>query len=311
MNRSPMTSASGRTRDLEWNDVNVLLAICRAGSLGGAARTIGLTHSTVFRRLNAIEEKTGVRFFDRLPHGYVMTESGEAAKRFGERMEAEMYALGREILGRDMRLQGKIRMTAPEGLATAFLSPVLTAFQREHPDVSIELTVTSLSLDLAQREADIALRVTNNPPDTSLGRKICDFGNDIYASSAYLKRHKETPLSEHAWIMSAGSADWVISKVWKSRSKAEERVVMSSNSLPAVLGAARAGLGLVTLPNFLGDPDPALETVPHQLRGMNLELWVLTHPDLRHTARVKAIMAHVHAALGEQSGLIEGNGSSG
>lgn len=311
MSRSPMTSASGRTRDLEWNDVAVLLAICRAGSLGGAARTMGLTHSTVFRRLNAIEEKSGVRFFERLPHGYVMTESGEAAKRFGERMEADMYALGREILGRDMRLQGKIRMTAPEGLATALLSPVLTAFQREHPDVSVELIVTSLSLDLAQREADLALRVTNSPPDTSLGRKICDFGNDIYASPDYLERRRETPLSEHDWIMSAGSADWIISKVWKSRSRAEERIVMSSNALPAVLGAARAGLGVVTLPSFLGDPDPALEAVPHQLRGLKLELWLLTHPDLRHTARVKALMAHVHSALVKQSGLLGGGHSSG
>lgn len=272
---------------------------------------MGLTHSTVFRRLNTIEEKTGVRFFDRLPQGYVMTESGEAAKHFGERMEAEMHALGREILGRDMKLQGKVRMTAPEGLATAFLSPVLTAFQRDHPDVSLELIVTSLSLDLVQREADVALRVTNNPPDTSLGRKICDFGNDIYASPAYLEQHMETPLSEHAWIMSAGSADWMISKVWRSRSKAEERIVMTSNALPAVLGAARAGLGLVTLPSFLGDPDPALETVPHQLRGMKLQLWVLTHPDLRHTARVRALMTHVYTALGRQRRLLEGSHAIG
>lgn len=311
MSGPPMTSTLDRLRDLEWNDVTVLLAICRAGSLGGAARTLGLTHSTVFRRLNAIEEKTGVRFFDRLSHGYVATESGEAAKRFGERMEAEMYALSREILGRDMRLQGNIRMTAPEGVATAFLSPVLTSFQREHPDVSIELIATSLSLDLAQREADIALRVTRKPPDTSLGRKICDFGNDIYASPAYLECHKETPLSEHDWIMSAGSADWIISKIWKNRSKAEERIVMSSNSLSVVLGATREGLGLATLPNFLGDPDPALEAVPHQLREMKLELWVLTHPDLRHTARVKALMAHVHASLAKQSSLFEGGNSSG
>jgi DNA-binding transcriptional LysR family regulator len=305
-----MTPIPGRTRDLEWNDVAVILAICRAGSLGGAARRLGSTHSTVFRQLNAIEEKTGVRFFDRLRHGYVMTESGEAAKRFGERMESEMYALGREILGRDMMLQGKVRMTAPEGLATTLLPPILTAFQQEHPDVSIELIVTSLSLDLAQREADIALRVTNSPPDTSLGRKICDFGNGIYASPAYLERHKDIPLSEHSWIMSDGSAAWIISKVWRNQSRAEEQIVMSSNSITAVMGAARAGHGVATLPSFLGDSDPGLEAVRHHLPGTKLELWLLTHPDLRHTARVKALMAYLHTALRKQSGLLEGKGPS-
>jgi len=298
------------TQDLEWNDVAVILAICRAGSLAGAARMMGLTHSTVFRKLNAIEKKTGVRFFDRLPHGYVMTESGEATKRFGERMESEMHALGREILGRDARLQGKVRMTAPEGLATTLLPPVLAGFHRKHPDVSVELIVSSFALDLAHREADIALRVTNSPPDTSLGRKICGFGNDLYASPAYLQTRKDTPLSEHDWVMSEGSADWVIPMIWKSRSRAEERIVMSSNSITAVVGAARAGFGVVTLPSFLGDPDPDLLAVPHQLNNLLLELWVLTHPDLRYTARVKALMAHLHTALVEQSGLLEGAGSS-
>lgn len=298
------------TQDLEWNDVAVILAICRAGSLARAARTMGLTHSTVFRRLNAIEKKTGVRFFDRLPHGYVMTESGEAAKRFGERMESEMHALGREILGRDMRLQGKVRMTAPEGLATTLLPPVLAAFHREHPDVSVELIVSSFALDLALREADIALRVTNSPPDTSLGRKICGFGNNLYASPAYLQTRRNTPLTEHAWIMSEGSIDWIIPMIWKKRSRAEEQIVMSSNSIMAAVDAARAGMGVVTLPSFLGDPDPALETVPHRLDDLQLELWVLTHPDLRHTARVKVLMTHVHTGLGEQSRLLEGAGFS-
>jgi len=305
------TSASGRTQDLEWNDVAVILAICRSGSLDGAARTMSTSHSTIFRRLNAIEEKTGVRFFDRLPHGYAMTESGEAAMRYGERIESEMHALGGEVLGRDMSLQGKVRMTVPEGLATTLLPPVLTAFHSENPEVSIELIVSSLALDLAHREADIALRVTKNPPDTYLGRKICNFGNNVYASPAYLERHKGLPLSKHAWIMSDGSADWIIQKVWRTRPKAEQQIVMRSNSITAVIGAARAGLGVVALPSFLGDPDTLLEAVPHQLRGLNLELWVLTHPDLRHTARVKALMAYLHSALGKQKKLIEGNASSG
>lgn len=298
--------ASGRAQDLEWNDVAVILAICRAGTLAGAARALGLTHSTVFRRLNAIEEKSGVRFFNRLTQGYVMTEAGEAVMGYGERIELEMHALGREILGRDLLLQGKIRLTAPEGISTAFLSPILAGFQRKHPEVSIELIITSLSLDLSHREADLALRVTNTPPDTSMGRKICDFGNGIYAAPAYLERHPPRPLSEQTWIMNTASADRIIANLWKNRSKAEQHIAMTSNSLPAVQGAARAGLGVATLPSFIGDSDPELVAVPHQLSGFMLELWVLTHPDLRRTARVRALMTHIHDGLVEYADLFAG-----
>jgi DNA-binding transcriptional LysR family regulator len=84
-----------------------------------------------------------------------------------------------------------------------------------------------------------------------------------------------------------------------------------SDSITAVIGAARAGMGVATLPCFLGDPDPALVDVPHGLNGLTLELWVLTHPALRHTARVRALMAHLHHALGEHRDLIEGKAAAG
>ena len=113
MSLFPIQAAANRQRPaLEWSDLAVILAICRAGSLSGAARTLGNNHSTVFRKINAIEDKTGVRFFERLPEGYAMTDAGRTAMQYAERIEAEVHALGREVLGQDMRLQGKITLTA-------------------------------------------------------------------------------------------------------------------------------------------------------------------------------------------------------
>ncbi|WP_455197936.1 LysR family transcriptional regulator, partial [Kaarinaea lacus] len=108
MKNLPSSTTSGPEKmELEWSDLTVILAICRAGSLSGAARTLGHNHSTIFRKINAIEDKTGVRFFERLPDGYLMTEAGQTALRYAERIESEVHALGREVLGQDMRLQGK------------------------------------------------------------------------------------------------------------------------------------------------------------------------------------------------------------
>lgn len=113
MNTTTTAAASPKVIEPDWNDLAVILAVCRSGSLSGAARILGHNHSTVFRKINAIEEKTGVRFFERLPHGYVMTEAGQTAMRYAERIESEVHALGREVLGQDLQLRGNIRVTSP------------------------------------------------------------------------------------------------------------------------------------------------------------------------------------------------------
>ena len=182
--------------ELEWNDLTVILAICRAGSLSGAARMLGHNHSTIFRKINSIEEKTGVRFFERLPNGYAMTDAGATALSYAERIESEVHALGREVLGQDMRLQGKIRVTAPEGITTQIAPRLFAEFTRLNPDVSIDILGASSAVDLSRREADIAIRATAKPPDASLGRKVCDFRFGLYSTPQYAKRNKDVPLQD-------------------------------------------------------------------------------------------------------------------
>lgn len=293
--------------ELEWSDLTVVLAVCRAGSLSGAARILGQNHSTIFRKINAIEQKTGVRFFERLPEGYTMTEAGITAMRYAERIESEVHALGREVLGQDMALRGKIRVTAPEGMTIQVLPRMFAAFCQLNPEVSIDITGGSSAADLSRREADIAIRATSKPPDASLGRKICDFRFALYASPQHLKNNKDVPLQDQNWCFIQGSEEWLVPLIWKKKAQAEQRTMFTSSLSMAVLNAAAEGIGATMMPCYLGDADDRLVRIMDALEPLTLEFWILTHPDLRHTARVKALMAFLYDALKADEDLFTGN----
>jgi len=292
---------------LEWNDLAVILAVCRSGSLSGAARALGQDHSTVFRKINAIESRTGVRFFERMPHGYFMTEAGERALAYAERIESEVHALGREILGQDARLQGKVRITAPEGIAVNIAPKLLSAFCRVHPGVRVDIVGGYAALDLARREADIAIRATRKPPDASFGRKVCDFRFALYAAPSYLEARSKLPLAEHDFSFIDGTLDWLVPLVWKKKELGEQRTVFASGSGISVLNATAEGMGLTCMPCYLGDTETRVVRVSSPIEPLTVELWLLTHPDLRHTARVKALMAFLYDAFVADKDLFEGN----
>lgn len=292
---------------MHWDDLKIILAVARASTLAGAAKTLNLNHTTVFRRINAIEKKMNVRFFERLPRGYALTDAGETALRAAEAIENQVHDLTRELVGKDLRLQGTIRLTAPEGISLRLLGPHLAEFSKLHPGIHIDLIMTGSALALSRRQADVAVRVTSRPPDTSIGRRICQFRFSFYASKRYMSRHRKTDLAEHNWILTDDSRDWFPQSVWKKFGQIQSRVVFSSNSTLAVLDAARLGLGVAPLPCFLGDAEPKLVRVIEPPDDMVLELWLLSHPDLRHTARIRSLMGFLHDALGEQKDLIEGS----
>ena len=292
---------------MEWDDLRIILAIGRAGTLSGAAKSLNLNHSTVFRRINIIENNLEVRFFDRMPNGYVLTEAGDVAMRRAKRIDDEINGFTRELVGKDLRLQGIIRVTAPEGVSLKLLQPMFTAFLKANPDIQIDLVVTGSTLQLSRREADLAIRVTSNPPDTSIGRRVCRFRFGVYASRAYMKSKKDFSLKDHNWILLDDSRNWFPQSLWKKMGHPGVKVTFSSDNTMAIINAAKSGLGIAPLPCFLGDSEKKLIRIMEPTEEMALELWLLTHPDLRHTARVKALMSFLHEALQSKKDLIEGN----
>lgn len=214
--------------------------------------------------------------------------------------------LSRELLGKDLRLVGTIRITAPEGVAMRLLAPHLTAFCSQHPGITMELIATSSPLRLSQREADIAVRITNKPPESYIGREVCKCRFSIYATPGYLQENPGLSLDEHSWVMSEDSIDFSPFPAWKKKFHPNSRLVFSSNNMIVVVDAAKRGLGVTPLPCFLGDSEPELVRIGDTSDELTLGLWVLIHPDLKNTARIKALMTYLLDKLESQKPAIEG-----
>jgi DNA-binding transcriptional LysR family regulator len=294
-----MASGANITADLQ-----TLLAIAREGTLAGAARRLRVNHSTVFRRLGAIEARLETRLFERQGGSYMTTTAGEDLLRTAERVEAEVEALERRLSGQDLRLTGSLRLTAPDDLAEVIVMPLLAEFRRGYPDITVELAVDNRMLNLTRREADIALRPTRRPPETLAGRRITALASAVYGMAAADTAAAKEPAQRWiAWEEGAGPPQvtrWLADRV--------DRHVIGyrSNSLLNQASAVRAGLGLAVLPCFLGDSVRRLKRIDGPLPELETELWLLTHPDLQRTARIRVLLDLLYDQLRAQRLLFEG-----
>ena len=296
----------------DWNDLRLLLAVSRARSLTGAAKPLGVDHSTVFRRLQAVEARLGLPVFERLPGGtYVPTDAGERILATAERVEDEVLGLARDIAGLDGRLVGRLRVTSSETLAYRLLTRHIAAFRREHPGVVIELVIDNRVLSLSRREADVALRPMRPRENDLWGRKLADVAWGVYGLRTVLE--DAGPLPSAAALGGYPMIGWeegvggIAAADWLAVSVPAQAFVFRTSSLVNQLIAARAGLGLAVLPCYLGDPEPLLaRALPMPLDSLQSELWIVTHTDLKRTARVRAFFDVVAAGIGADRRLIEG-----
>ena len=295
-----------KAQQLAWNDLNLVLAVCREGSLSAAARRLGLNHSTVFRRVGALEASLGVRLFERLSSGYVMTEAGEAVMASGERVENEIFSLSRQLMGQDLRLTGTLRITATEGFVRNILMPHLAAFSRACPEINIELSATSHLLDLMHREADIAIRSTQSPPEAVVGRRLCNVANTFYASRGYLERKATMDPKAFEWLMPDDTFEYADSRQWLRQHYPHGRVVLRTNTFSTSLLAAQQHMGVAPLPCFIGDTQADLVRILEPPAELESAFWLLIHPDLRRTARIRAFSEFLIEALQPEIALIEG-----
>ncbi|VAW60174.1 Transcriptional regulator, LysR family [hydrothermal vent metagenome] len=291
---------------LEWNDLHFVLAVCREGTLSAAARTLGVNHSTVFRRIATIEKKLEVRLFERLASGYMMTEAGEAMLESGERVENEMLGLSRKLIGRDLQLSGVLRVAVPDALLIKILMPHLRAFSREYPKIQLELIISNNYLNLTRREADIAVRATQKPPETVVGRRMCSMMTTVYGSTEYLSRQGEGRIENYTWLLPDESLIQLPIIKWLDRNYPKATSALRCNTLPGLYEAAIHGLGVAALPCFLGDLETRLSRILPPVDELASELWLLTHPDLRRTARIRALMDFLAKVLEKEKNLIEG-----
>ena len=286
-------------------DLATLLAIAREGTLAGAARRLRVNHSTVFRRLGTIEARLGTRLFERQGGSYVTTAAGEDLLRTAERVETEVEALERRLSGQDLRLTGSLRLTAPDDLAEVVAMPLLAQFRRQYPEITLELVLDNRMLNLTRREADIALRPTRQPPETLAGRRVAALVSAVYCNAGQpLPKDPSGP--EVRWVAWEEGAGPPPLARWLAANVDRHAIAYRSNSMFNQASAARNGLGLAVLPCFLGDSDPRLQRVTPPLEDLATELWLLTHPDLQRTARIRALLDLLYESLRRQRRLFEG-----
>jgi DNA-binding transcriptional LysR family regulator len=297
----------------DWNELRLVLAVARAGSLTTAAGQLGIDHSTVFRRLNALEQRLAVRVFERLPGGiYQLTPAGERMAAAAERMEDEALALARDIAGADGRLSGRLRVTSSETLAYSRLTKHLAEFRAVHPGIVVELAIENRVLSLSRREADVALRPIRPKEGDLWGRKLAGVAWTFFAAPVYLDAHggpvaDTSALRLHALIGWEEAAGGIMAADWLDRNASAERFVYRTNSLVNQSVAARAGIGLALLPCYLGDGEPGLvRALTEPIEELAGELWIVTHSDLKGTARVRAFFDVVGEGLVRERELFEG-----
>jgi DNA-binding transcriptional LysR family regulator len=294
----PQAELAAAHKGLAWDDLQLVLLIGRHGGLSGAARALGVNHATVFRRLNAAETRLGVRLFERFRTGYAATPAGETAIALAERMAEEVEALERRLAGQDLRASGTVRVTTTDTLLP-LLADCLAELRQREPAILVELVASNTFFSLTRREADIAVRPTAEPPETLVGRRIADIAYAIYAARGHA-------VAGQAWLAPDEALAYLPSARWLRHHVPESWVVGRANTLLGLRELARAGLGLAALPCFLGDVDPNLVRVGDPVPELAGALWLLTHEDLRHVARVRAVMDGLAASLVARRAVLEG-----
>ncbi len=288
---------------LSLTDLHLVTALAGAGSLAGAARRLGLNHASAWRRLGAIEARLGARLFDRARTGYAPTPAGEEAIAAADRVLREIDGLERRLAGKDVAAHGTVRLTTTDTLL-GLVAPVLAGLRTTHPGVAIDLVTANAFFTLTRRDADVALRPADAAPEGLVGRRLAGVATAVYAAPGMAGRAVEALdwLAPDDGLAHLGSAKWIAAHV------APERIVLRASGLPALQAAARAGMGAAPLPCFLGDADAGLVRMTEPLAAMASSLWLLTHPDLRRTGRVRAVMDALAAGLAVARPLLEGAG---
>lgn len=284
---------------MNWNDLRYFLALAREGSVSGAGRSLSVEHTTVARRISALEKQLNSRLFDRLPSGYQMTQVAENLYPHALAMEEVMQKADREVFGMDKQLSGDLKLTASYDVFNAMVTAKLSDFVDKYPNINLELLSSTSLADLASRQADIALRLSPSPPEYLIGRKVVPLRHGIYASANYLTKQRR---SERLiiWEHERNTPQWVKDHF------PDARIAVKVNEIMTMKESVKNHLGIARLPCYVADTEPSLRRLDLALSPSNWGVWVLSHVDLRATEKVRVCREFLIDIITEQRALIEG-----
>jgi DNA-binding transcriptional LysR family regulator len=300
-----MSQRAPRRKPIDWDDLRFVLAVAEAGTLNGAASSLRVNRTTVLRRINAFERKHGVRLFERLKHGYTLTEAGSEILLAARDFENTIESIERKLAGKDLRTEGVVRITTTDTLMSSVLRAPLAAFRRQYPGITLDVTTSNVFADLSKRDADVAIRPAANPPDFLIGRRVCAVAFAVYAAAS-TEEGSQPDVAGARWLAPNDTLAGTSIARWMRKELPSAQPEIRTDSLVSLRELCAAGAGLAALPCYLGDSDPRLIRVRGPIAEMATALWVLTHPDITRAARVKLFVEYIFAALVQQRALIEG-----
>lgn len=284
-----------------WDEFRLVRAVAERGALAPAAAHLGINPSTAFRRLAAVEAALGTRLFERHRSGYVPTPAGEAMAAAAARMEEEVARFDREAADRALTPSGTLRVTAPATLVTDLLMPMLGRFRARYPEVQLDLVVSEEALNLSRRDADVALRATRAPPPNLVGRRVGTVAWAVYGPVGDARDPAEAD-----WVSPSEAVAGGLFARFVAARAGPERVALRLDTVQGLCEAICAGIGIGPLPCYRGDRIAGLRRLSEPEPDLAGSLWLLTHPDLRQAARVRAFMEHLAAEVAPLRPALEG-----
>ena len=297
---------------IPWDDFRLVKAIADTKSLNGAAALLNINHSTVFRRLADLEKRLGAILFERHRTGYALTPAGDEMAQLAARMDDDVEAFVRKLDGQSLVPSGELRVTTNDTLLVYLLMPVFAAFRRAYPTINLDVVLTNQPLNLSKRDADIAIRATDSPPETLVGRRICGLNWAIYGLASEFPEALEghlpdlDSLATRLWVSLGDQLGHIRAVRYVHERVPEARIAIKINTVLGLTEAVEEGIGIGPLPCLIADRRPKLVRLTEPNPDFSTGLWLLTHPDLKASPRVRAFLDLAATELSRRKAMIEG-----
>lgn len=290
---------------MNWDDLKYFLAVCRKGSIRAAALELKVNHATVSRRINKFELLIGERLFERSAKGYLVTRAGKEILEEASNLEERLNTVTRKVAGKNAELSGDIRITVPELLAKDLLMPAIAEFCQLYPLINIEIIESTKPLNLANREADIAFRLCDKPPEYLIGRHLAHIHRACYIAKKHLPMiNKQEWLAQQNWLGWSDTQRKPIGKIAQEYPKLTSKHKILSGILQ--MEACKNGMGIAILPCFCADIEPLIVRIPPYTSEGKYNLWLLSHPDMRKNVKVQTCVRFMTKYINQKKALIEG-----
>ncbi|MET4731677.1 DNA-binding transcriptional LysR family regulator [Thalassospira sp. MBR-102] len=273
---------------MNWNDLRYFLILAEEGSLSGAARRLRKEHTTVARRIEALEEAVGTKLFDRLPRGWQLTAAGQNLVPVAERVEAEALGFERQARG-DEAAHGVVRISVPPVAGRVLFAPRLAQLLTAHKGLEFEIIGASNVVNLARREADLAVRMITPREPGLITRKLVELGVGLYAARGY---RDSVPEQDWEFCGYEDTSYGAAKKEWVRNIMGRELPCrFRADDTESVRQFIAAGHGVGVLPRYLADGDDRLELIRADTAGESRETaWLVVHPDMRRSPGVRLVM---------------------